>query len=97
MKIQTVLSNREFEVASLLVRGLLKKQVADKLKISVNTVRNHTTSIYEKLTVTSIGELCWLWRSVDNHGNTPKLFTPMMAPKRFERKRRARQYEPIFR
>ncbi len=46
-----VLSNRENEVLHLLSTGLLYKEIADKLLISVNTVRQHIHKIYEKLHV----------------------------------------------
>jgi DNA-binding NarL/FixJ family response regulator len=45
------LSNRENEILQLLSKGLLYKEIADKLSISVNTVRQHIHKIYEKLHV----------------------------------------------
>jgi DNA-binding NarL/FixJ family response regulator len=45
------LSNRENEILQLLANGLLYKEIADKLTISVNTVRQHIHNIYEKLHV----------------------------------------------
>jgi len=45
------LSNRENEILQLLAHGLLYKEIADKLLISVNTVRQHIHKIYEKLHV----------------------------------------------
>ena len=47
------LSNREEEVLANLAEGLLYKQIAAKLAISLNTVRQHIRSIYEKLHVQS--------------------------------------------
>jgi DNA-binding NarL/FixJ family response regulator len=46
-----VLSNRENDVLQFLAKGLLYKEIADHLKISVNTVRQHIHRIYEKLHV----------------------------------------------
>jgi DNA-binding NarL/FixJ family response regulator len=46
-----VLSNRENEILQLLSTGLLYKEIAEKLIISVNTVRQHIHKIYEKLHV----------------------------------------------
>jgi DNA-binding NarL/FixJ family response regulator len=46
-----VLSNRENEILQLLSKGLLYKEIADQLKISVSTVRQHIHHIYEKLHV----------------------------------------------
>ena len=45
------LSGREREVLQLLGDGLVKKEVADKLGISVTTVAYHVKHIYEKLDV----------------------------------------------
>lgn len=46
-----VLSNRENEVLDLLANGLLYKEIAEKLSISNNTVKQHIHRIYEKLHV----------------------------------------------
>jgi DNA-binding CsgD family transcriptional regulator/PAS domain-containing protein len=45
------LSNREVEILSLISKGLISKQIADKLYISVNTVNTHRQRIIEKLNV----------------------------------------------
>ena len=45
------LSNRENEVLQWLSKGLLYKEIADKLSISIATVRQHIHRIYEKLHV----------------------------------------------
>ena len=42
------LSKREQEVAGLVARGLTNKELADKLFISVRTVKAHLTSIFSK-------------------------------------------------
>lgn len=47
------LSPREQEVLDLLVKGYLYKEIADALKISLDTVRTHVRHIYEKLHVRS--------------------------------------------
>ncbi|HEX6171188.1 MAG TPA: response regulator transcription factor [Chitinophagaceae bacterium] len=46
-----VLSGRENEILQLLAKGLLYKEIADQLAISVSTVRQHIHHIYEKLHV----------------------------------------------
>ena len=46
-----VLSSRENEILQLLAKGLLYKEIADQLAISVSTVRQHIHHIYEKLHV----------------------------------------------
>lgn len=47
------LSNRESEILDLLALGHSNKEIAEKLFISVHTVRNHLFNIYEKLHVHS--------------------------------------------
>jgi LuxR family maltose regulon positive regulatory protein len=47
------LSEREIEVLSLIAEGLSNRQVAQRLVISPNTVRVHTSNIYGKLGVTN--------------------------------------------
>lgn len=42
------LTEREREIASLLVEGLSNKQIADRLFISEGTVKNYISSIYDK-------------------------------------------------
>lgn len=45
------LTQREKEVLHLLVEGLSKKQIADKLVVSFYTIETHSKNIYEKLHV----------------------------------------------
>ena len=47
------LSRREGEILSLLSQGMLYKEIAGALRISINTVRTHLVSIYRKLHVHS--------------------------------------------
>lgn len=50
------LSFREKEIIQLLAKGLISKQIADKLFISVNTVNTHRQRIIEKLNVSNTAE-----------------------------------------
>lgn len=50
------LSKREIDVLTELVNGLSQKMIAAKLFISVHTVNNHISRIYEKLHVHSVSE-----------------------------------------
>ena len=54
--ISTNLSLREQEILQLLARGLISKQIADQLFISVNTVNTHRQRIIEKLKVSNTAE-----------------------------------------
>jgi DNA-binding NarL/FixJ family response regulator len=45
------ITRQEMEVLKLLAQGMTNRQIADDLDISVQTVKNHTTSIYKKLKV----------------------------------------------
>ncbi len=49
------LSSREREVLELMVAGLIKKEIADRLNLSYHTVDNHLRSIYTKLQVHTRG------------------------------------------
>ncbi|MGB5289651.1 MAG: LuxR C-terminal-related transcriptional regulator [Ignavibacteriaceae bacterium] len=48
-----VLSEREKEILSLLLDGLSKKQIAEKIFLSHHTVDSHLRNIYAKLEVHS--------------------------------------------
>lgn len=50
------LSPREREILDLLVKGMIHKEVADHLRIGVETVRTHVNHIYHKLHVRSRAE-----------------------------------------
>ena len=45
------LTNREADIMVLLCQGLLDKEIASRLSISISTVKNHTKKIYAKLDV----------------------------------------------
>jgi DNA-binding NarL/FixJ family response regulator len=49
------LSAREKDILELMVKGLIKKEIADKLGISFHTVNNQLRSIYQKLHVHTLG------------------------------------------
>lgn len=46
-----VLTNREKEVFDLLIDNMTTKDIANKLKISEKTVRNHISNVIQKLGV----------------------------------------------
>lgn len=50
------LTDREKEILDLLTQGFANKEIADKMQISVTTVRTHLRHIYEKLHIRSRSE-----------------------------------------
>lgn len=45
------ISQREFEVLQLMAKGCSNQEIADKLFISLNTVKTHTSNLFQKLDV----------------------------------------------
>ena len=56
MELADPLSKREIEVLQCLIDGLSYRDIADKLFLSVHTVRFHLHNIYDKLHVSSRAE-----------------------------------------
>lgn len=54
---QGILSSREIEVLVLITKGLINKEIADKLNISLTTVITHRKNITEKLGIKSVSGL----------------------------------------
>lgn len=55
--LQAVLSAREIEVLVLITKGLINKEIADKLNISLTTIITHRKNITEKLGIKSVSGL----------------------------------------
>lgn len=53
----TTLSQREIEVLSLIAHGLMNKEIAQRLNISLTTVISHRKNIMEKLSIKSVAGL----------------------------------------
>jgi DNA-binding NarL/FixJ family response regulator len=47
------LREREFEVLTFIIEGYTNQQIADKMFLSVNTIKTHTKNLFYKLDVTS--------------------------------------------
>ena len=54
---ENTLSVREIEVLTLVVKGLINKEIADRLNISLTTVITHRKNITEKLGIKSVSGL----------------------------------------
>ncbi len=54
---EEVLTAREVEVLTLIVKGLLNKEIADALNIGITTVISHRRNIVEKLGMRSVSSL----------------------------------------
>ena len=53
----TSLSQREEEILRLIARGLLSKEIASRLDISIKTVDTHKTNAMNKLGMTSRADI----------------------------------------
>lgn len=59
------LSNRETEVARLLVTGVSQTKIAEKLNLHTSTIGTHKNRIFEKLAVSNLAELIEKYRVYD--------------------------------
>lgn len=48
---QSGISQREFEVLELMATGLTNQQIADRLNVSINTIKTQSSSLFLKLDV----------------------------------------------
>lgn len=56
------LSNREYEIAKMLVSGLGNLEIANKLEIKMSTVSTYKTRIFEKLSISNVLSLADLFK-----------------------------------
>lgn len=57
------LTEREIEILQMLAEGWCNKQIAERLDITVRTVKFHNNNIYDKLAVNSRSEaVAWAWK-----------------------------------
>ena len=60
------LTGREMEIASLIRDGMDDREIADRLFLSIHTVKNHVKNIHQKLNVHTRGQLVALLNVNDN-------------------------------
>lgn len=63
------LTDREREVADLLSRGFSEKEIANTLRISKDTVNNHTRNIRKKFGLTKNSEI--ILKFISDYNNKP--------------------------
>jgi DNA-binding CsgD family transcriptional regulator len=68
---QTLLTEREQQVAALMVQGLDSQEIAEHLRIGHGTVKNHRKRIYAGLGVNSLSELFGLFLNYTVAVGTP--------------------------
>jgi DNA-binding NarL/FixJ family response regulator len=66
-----ILTNREYQVAELVSRGLANKVIAHHLSVTEGTVKIHAHAIFQKLGVRNRGELIRTFATRD--GSTTSL------------------------
>ena len=64
------LPERQRKIAVLLSRGLLKRQVAERLNISLKTVDAQTQTLYRKMGIHSVAELSAMVHLCEQHAST---------------------------
>lgn len=62
---QSLLTPREFEIASLVAMGKTNRAIASALYVSQRTVENHLYTIFGKLNVHTRTELAVMWYRTD--------------------------------
>ncbi len=60
-KYNSILSQRELKIIKLCQEGLSSKMIADKLKLSIHTVKNHKRNCMDKTLTHNISELIHLY------------------------------------
>jgi DNA-binding NarL/FixJ family response regulator len=66
----SLLSKRELQVVRCLAEGLSNREIAERLKLSQHTVKNHLFRVFDKLGVSSRIELLFMTLSEDSPGQS---------------------------
>jgi DNA-binding NarL/FixJ family response regulator len=91
-----LLTNRELEVFQLIGHGLSTEAIAEKLKVSVNTVQSHRAAIRQKMRLGTFPELMRCAFEFINHGTIPKPQQPIAPPANFSPADRTVRSEAIL-
>lgn len=73
------LSDRELEIVNLIGHGMLTREIASQLHVSIKTVETHRAHIKDKLNLrnaTQLVQFCVRWVEENNSGNEPASMTP---------------------
>ena len=61
------LTNRDYEVLSLMAKGYANNQIAEALSVAEGTIKNHVVNIYQKLDLHSrVEAVAWAWQHENN-------------------------------
>lgn len=77
------LSDRELEIVNLIGHGMLTREIASQLHVSIKTVETHRAHIKDKLNLrnaTQLVQFCVRWVEENNAGNEPMMGPPPAAP-----------------
>jgi DNA-binding NarL/FixJ family response regulator len=69
-QIMDILSRRETQIVDALIAGCTNKEIAQRLGVSDQTIKNQLTTLYRKVGVSGRLELVvWAIEHRDRHGN----------------------------
>ena len=69
------LTERERQVLELVTTGLMNKQMADRLHLSVVTIKMHRGQVMKKMQAESLADLVKMWDLINPPGNDQKQFS----------------------
>ena len=64
------LTKREHQVMALVAAGLTNKEIAEKLNLSVATVKLHRGQMMRKMEAETLADLVKIWERISNSGNS---------------------------
>jgi DNA-binding NarL/FixJ family response regulator len=76
---QVDLTHKESEIFLLIAKGLLNKEIANHMNISLNTVKRHVCNLFHKLSVRNRAEAVCFWHKQRNMDDRSSLLAKMEA------------------